>query len=258
VTLPKAGATAAAQVQVAAAPPKGLTPELLARRQEIHERVATLEQQDYFVLLGVARDATSAQVQAAFFAAAKRWHPDRLPPALASEKDACSKVFARIGDANQTLADPEKRKRYIQQLAECGPTMDEQAKVATILEAAQEFQKAEMCLKRGDTGQAELLARKALKLDTRPEYVAAVAWCEAQRPENLNPKATQRAIDMLDRALSESERLERAYFYRGMLHKRLNNGPLALRDFKRAAELNPRNVDAVREVRLFEMRRAKG
>ena len=32
----------------------------------------------------------------------------------------------------------------------------------------------------------------------------------------------------------------------------------AVMDFRKASELNPRNIDAVREVRLFEMRKSRG
>ena len=36
--------------------------------------------------------------------------------------------------------------------------------------------------------------------------------------------------------------------------KRVGRSSDAIRDFRKAAELNPRNTDAVREVRLFNIR----
>jgi tetratricopeptide (TPR) repeat protein len=47
---------------------------------------------------------------------------------------------------------------------------------------------------------------------------------------------------------------ERAYFWRGMLWKRIDESAKALKDFKKASELNPRNLDALREVRLHNIR----
>jgi hypothetical protein len=85
-----------------------------------------------------------------------------------------------------------------------------------------------------------------------------LAWLEAMKPENQGPKPTNERIVMLDAAIATNPRLERAYFYRGMLYKRLGNQHAAARDFREAAELNPRNLDALREVRLFEMRRSRG
>jgi len=48
---------------------------------------------------------------------------------------------------------------------------------------------------------------------------------------------------------------ERALFYRGTLLKRSGRLEKAIRDFKLAAEINPKNLDAVREVRLHDMRK---
>lgn len=62
------------------------------------------------------------------------------------------------------------------------------------------------------------------------------------------------SIKMLDRAASLNSRCEKAYYWRGMLYKRLGKTELANKDFKRVADLNPRNIDAVREVRLHNMR----
>ena len=61
-------------------------------------------------------------------------------------------------------------------------------------------------------------------------------------------------IRMLDKAISLSNRCEKAYFWRGMLYKRLGKMEVAQKDFKRVADMNPRNIDAVREVRLHTMR----
>jgi hypothetical protein len=63
---------------------------------------------------------------------------------------------------------------------------------------------------------------------------------------------------MLDRAIAISERCERAFFWRGMLKKRLGKAESAYNDFRRAVDLNPRNIDAAREVRLHQMRRGQG
>ena len=43
-----------------------------------------------------------------------------------------------------------------------------------------------------------------------------------------------------------------------MIYKRLQNNVAAFRDISRAAQLDPRHLDAHREVRIFEMRARKG
>jgi tetratricopeptide (TPR) repeat protein len=207
------------------------------------------------MMLDVARDATRDEVEAAFFALAKRWHPDRLPPELAPVREACSRVFARMSEAHVTLTDDQRRANYMRLLADGSGSPEMQATVAKVVEAATAFQKADVCFRRNDLVQAETFCRKALADDpTQPDYLAMFAWLAALKPENQEPAKTRESIQMLDRAIDMSDKCERAYFWRGMLLKRSGKNDLAFKDFRRAVELNPRNIDAAREVRLYTMR----
>jgi tetratricopeptide (TPR) repeat protein len=255
-----AEAVAAKAAEAAAAAANGsLSAELAEQKKTILERAEQIMRQDYFAMLGIARDATKEEVQSAYFALAKTWHPDKLPPALADVREQCSKVFAHLSEAQQTLSDEEKRNRYMKLIKDGGATPDDQAIITNVLEAATNFQKADICLKRQDLAQAETYCRQAHKQDpTQAEYLALLAWVEALKPANQTPQATLARIEMLDKAIGMNSRCERAFFYRGMLHKRLSNDAKAYKDFKVSAELNPRNIDAVREVRLWNMRKAKG
>lgn len=236
-----------------------LEPDIRKRREDILERAKYIDREDYFQMLDVDRKATADDVKAAFFKLAKVWHPDRLPAVIADVRDACSRVFSRMGEAHATLTDAKKRDNYMKLVSEGGATPEAQATIATVIEAATNFQKAEVFLKRNDLVQAEAMARKAHDADPdQPDYAAMVAWLDALKPDNQTPERTGKAITLLSRAIKLSDRCERAYFYRGMLHKRLGNPHAAVRDFRHAAELNPRNIDAVREVRLHEMRSQKG
>jgi curved DNA-binding protein CbpA len=238
----------------AATSPGGST-GLTQRADEIVRRAAIIDQSDYFAMLDVPRDATLETVQASFFALAKKWHPDRLPPELAHVRDACSRVFARMSEAHSTLIDASKRENYALLLADGSGSPETQDKVAKVIDAATNFQKAEVCLKRGDHSQAEVLCRLALEADsTQSDYLAMMAWLQALKPENQSPEKTAQSLVMLTEAIKINGRCEKAYFWRGMLLRRLGKAEAAMRDFKEAVELNPRNIDAAREVRLYRMR----
>jgi tetratricopeptide (TPR) repeat protein len=236
-------------------PPAGLAAELLERWNEITARAATIDRADYFMMLDIARDATKDDVESAFFALAKRWHPDRLPAELAPVREACSRVFSRMSEARATLADDEQRARYMGLLADGSGSPETQETVAKVVEAAQNFQKAEVLFKRNDLAQAEAFCRLALEADpTQPDYVALMAWLMALKPESQSPEKTLFCIKTLDKAIAMNARCEKAVYWRGMLYKRLGRIELASKDFKRVAEINPRNIDAAREVRLYNMR----
>jgi len=239
--------------------PATLTPELAARWKEITDRAATIDRADYFMMLDIPRDATHDDIETAFFALAKRWHPDRLPAELAPVRDSCSRVFARMSEAHTTLGDEEQRGRYMKLLAEGSGSPEMQETVAKVIEASQNFQKAEVFLKRNDLVQAEAYCRQALDADPmQADYIALFAWLTALKPENQSPEKTTESIKLLDKATSLSNRCEKAYYWRGMLYKRVGKADMAAKDFKRAIDLNPRNIDAAREVRLYQMRGGRG
>src|SRR5580658_3650911 len=233
----------------------GLSAEMTQRWEEIVRRAASIDRSDYFAILEVRRDATLEGVQASFFSLARKWHPDRLPPELAPVRDACSRVFARMSEAHSTLSDAAKRESYMQLLADGSGSPETQEKVAKVIDAATNFQKAEVCLRRGDHAQAEALCQLALDADsTQSDYLAMMAWLQALKPENQSPEQTAKSLAMLTAAIKLNARCEMAYFWRGMLLRRLGKADAAMRDFREAVDLNPRNIDAAREVRLHRMR----
>jgi tetratricopeptide (TPR) repeat protein len=140
-------------------------------------------------------------------------------------------------------------------LKEGGATPDDQAKIQAVLEAATEFTKAEFMLKRNDVDKAYELVSKARRLDPeQADYLAMMTWLEAQRPEWLGREKTLEKIAVLDRCIKMNPNCHRAFFWRGMLYKRIDEPRKAVHDFRKVAELDPRNLDAQREVRLYAMR----
>jgi molecular chaperone DnaJ len=65
--------------------------------------------EDYYSLLGVARNATEAEIKSAYRKLAMKHHPDRNPGSKESEE-----TFRRINAAYEALSDPKKRKLYDQ------------------------------------------------------------------------------------------------------------------------------------------------
>ena len=239
--------------------PTVLTGDLAARKKQILERAKFIDREDYFQMLDIDRTSTVDQARDAFLALAKTWHPDKLPAALDDVRGECSRVFARLSEAHSTLVDEKRRANYMKLLTEGGATPEAQATIIAVIEASTNFQKAEVHMRRNDFVQAEAMCRKAVEADPgQPDYLALLAWLESLKPAAQTPVGTQVAIAKLSKAIEISNKCERAYFYRGQLNKRLGNSGAALRDFRHAAELNPRNLDAVREVRLFEMRSQNG
>jgi curved DNA-binding protein len=69
----------------------------------------SVEFKDYYTTLGVARDASDADIKKAFRKLARKHHPD-----VATDKKAAEEKFKEINEAHEVLSDPEKRKKYDQ------------------------------------------------------------------------------------------------------------------------------------------------
>jgi molecular chaperone DnaJ len=70
--------------------------------------VASSTQQDYYEILGVARDCTADQIKSAYRKAALKWHPDRNP----ENKAEAEENFRLASEAYSVLSDPQKRPIY--------------------------------------------------------------------------------------------------------------------------------------------------
>ena len=65
-----------------------------------------MKYKDYYAALGVARDASAADIKSAYRKLAQKYHPDVTKDPKGEEK------FKDIAEAYQTLKDPEKRAAY--------------------------------------------------------------------------------------------------------------------------------------------------
>ena len=229
------------------------SPELAAFKQEIRE-LAAHGSVDYYELLGVAVDALPSMIQAAFFQLAKKWHPDRLGPDLADVRELSTKVFARMSEANQILSDPVRRKEYDELRKDGAGGAEEQEQVQRVLRAATAFQKAEVLMKRNNHLAALDEARKAVELDpSQADYIALLAWVESTQL-NANLEEILARIEKAQRLEPNNTRIR---WYRGSILKRVGKNGRAIGDFRFIVENDPRHLDAQREIRLYEMRRAE-
>jgi curved DNA-binding protein CbpA len=176
-----------------------------------------------------------------------------LGPGLEDAREQATRLFARMTEAHQVLADASRRKEYDEILKGGGGAAEEQEEVLRVVRAATSFQKAQVLLKRNNLAAAETEARQALADDpSQADHVALVAWIDACKPNpNLEPVLT---------TLNDCVRMEemnlRVRWYRGQILKRLGHDRRAVEDFRYIVERDPRHVDAQRELRLHDMQRA--
>jgi len=225
--------------------------DLEAKRRQLRATAAKMLAGDHFALLGLTRTASVEDVKKAFLDAVKTWHPDRVPSGLDDLRPTFTEVFARLDQARTVLSDPSARLEYARVVA------GEKAAAAVANEAALEFRKAEAFFKRNDLAAALGHIKRAMEVaPDNADYRAFAVAMEAGKTD-LSQERLLAMVKELDGVVGKDAKCERALLTRGQLHKRLDHAAKAQADFQRVVELNPKNVDAAREVRLYEMRKER-
>lgn len=239
------------------APPAGLSADAATFWNEVVTRCQSIDKQNYYEMLGVARDAGTETIRKAYFALAKRWHPDRATGELAPLRSFVEPVFALFTAAHEMLADEKKRATYIRTVQDGGGTPEADRKLEAILWAAKEHQKAEVLMRQRNFESAASLLASAIEIvPDEADLLATYGWCIFNLPNSDG--RIKEMTTAIDRALALEPKHDRAHYYKGMVFQRSGKDADALASFKKALELNKKNADAAREVRLAEMRGKSG
>ena len=213
-------------------------------------RAAAIEDEDYFQVLGVANGASSEAVRAAFMRLAKTWHPDRLHADFVPIRGDVATVFAHMTRAHQTLCDADARKAY-----------EASRKAKTAAEArprAEVVREIEHEMGKRNFDFVVQLCQELIDADAEDvEALAIQAWASVRGGEATEDEL-RAALARLEKVVNIDRTDDQAVYHRGLVHKRLGNVPAAFRDFARAVQLNPKHLEAEREVRIFAMRARKG
>jgi len=230
--------------------------ETRTRREDFLKEYAWMMQQDYFTLLGVSESEPRDQVRKAYYGLVKRYHPDRffeqdLFPDL---RDKVNALFQRISDAHDTLVDPARKARYLIDLKGKKPA---RPSVENILLAETAYQKGLILLRVKKYAEALEQFNVAVELgNNESEYLTYQAWTAYK----LNPgdrARAERSRQTLLHAVDLNPRLALAHLYLGYISKSEGNQRDAQRRFERALQCNPDCTEALRELRLMNMRREK-
>ena len=208
--------------------------EAAALRSEIRERHARLAELDHYALLGVPANADVAAVKRAYFAAAKRYHPDALRRlGLDDLLREANELFAAIAHAHTTLSDPRERREYDANRASGGEDA-QQAERAARAEAL--YRKGEVLLRKGAFGEA--LAYLAPAVELWPEeaaYRAALGWTLYKK----SPPEAEAAREHLEQAVRLDRRDGVSHYRLGVVLRALGEKAAADAAFARAKSLEP-------------------
>jgi curved DNA-binding protein CbpA/CheY-like chemotaxis protein len=232
-------------------------PEDDGLREELAALAERFSRQGPFEVLGVETDAAEGEIKEAYVRLAERTHPDRVGGSSAVVRKLAEEVFEQVTQAYQTLADPRERQLCIleQRRAEREAAALEQSRQAREAEAL--FQKGEAALRVCNYGRALEHLREACQLyPDEGEYHAYYGWalhlCHRDDEGKL-----EEAIKHVRRGIKLAGHREKPYLFMGRLCQAADRADAAQKMFARALQIQPQCLEALRELRLLNMRLEK-
>ncbi len=219
-----------------------------AMRRALEFVIPRAREKDLFARLGLPKTAGPEDVKTAYHQLVRQFHPDKYGLAgLADLQPALKDLLAALNEAYSTLSDKAKRAEYLARTGAGGmASSKEDAEAARI-----DFQKGEACHRTRDFGKARMFFEAALRGDPRADYYAALAATIL-----ADPKAPDR--DRVKELLGEATKdpsCDRGLYLAGVVARQAGDEERSEKMFRAALKANPKNADAVREVRLLDGRR---
>ena len=228
-----------------------------ALRRQLAERAARIRDQDCFQVLGVDRRATDEQIRAAYGELAKQTHPDRFAGASEALVRLAEEVFGAVAHAYDEIGDRDKRMAYLRKKQGEDDLRKELEIGQRAVEAEIAFQKGEAALRAGAVETALPLFETAARVyPDEGEYKAYFGWTwYLAAPDE--PGRARKALAIVERGRQLAPEREKPYLFLGRLCQVTGRVDAAEKMFMRAVQLDPDSVEALRELRLIDMRREK-
>lgn len=209
---------------------------------------------NYFDALGVDRHSDSGAVRRAYYRLAKEYHPDRfLGSDLSREMSTkVNEMFQYITQAYTVLSDPTTRSDYLDELIN-GPK--KKIDINQVIEAEAAYQEGLALLKvRRFEGAARVLKKAVEFSPAEPEYMTNFAWALFKSaPEKADMRNQAMEILLASRELSPGS--YQTHMYLGHVYQAQGKERQAEKSFEMAVQANPDCTDALRELRLINLRR---
>lgn len=228
-----------------------------ALRVELAAMAERLRAKSYFEMLEVSEEVEASELDQAYESLARKAHPDRFSHASSAVRQLADEVFQLLTEAYETLSDPRRRTRYLLERRKGERVAAEEAEGQRALAAEMQYQQGEQLLRQRDYEGALLCFGKAVEnYAEEGEYHAHYGWSlYLCNPDNS--VMVEEAIKHVARGVKLARDREKPYLFLGRLYKVVGKGAAAEQMFTRAVQIRPDCVEAMRELRLINMRRDK-
>ncbi len=220
--------------------------------EEFKDKLDELKDKNYYECLGVSQQANSGAIKKAYFVLAKQYHPDHFFDFPAEVREMAGELFTLITTAYETLTNDEERTKYEEYL-KTGKKQIENNEADKIVKAELQFQKGQILLKTNSLKEAYDNFKWAVELNPMEgEYFSFLGWSIFKLDPNSDASKSK-AIEYIQRGLQLNKEHDSGYYFLGRILKVKGEEQKALEAFKTAYAKNQQNIDALREIRAYEL-----
>lgn len=226
-------------------------------RAELAEMAERMRDQDAFGVLEVDSSSNDEEVRAAYAELAKRTHPDRFASSGDAVRRLAEDVFAQISAAYEVIGDEASRLKYLRAESDRKKLEEEIDEGQRAVRAELEFQKGETALRARRNEAA--LAHFEAAVEAYPhegEYHACLGWA-LHLTSPMDENVLKRAYAHVQKGRKLAPDRAKPYLFLGRMALVEERQDVAAKMFSRAIQLDPDCLEALRELRLINLRREK-
>ncbi len=227
-------------------------------RDDLMAILEVMHHQTHFEVLAVAREATQAEVDAAYEARARDFHPDRFRMRGEDVRILAERIFERLEEANAVLSDATARRRYLAQLdknpphrasvgEEAGPASESPQVVAERIY----FQGVAHLRARRYRDAAEAFRRATTLAPAQASYRSALGWA-LYRQAPADPRAVAAGLGELLRAADSDAKNPWSRVSLGRFYAETGMPDEAIRIFEEVLRASPGLSDIEEEIRRLK------
>jgi CheY-like chemotaxis protein len=226
-------------------------------RSELAALANSMQNKDFYDVLGVSAIADDEEIQTAYKELAKQAHSDRFHGASGSVRQLAAQVMDRIEKAYAGIATGDARTEYASKLTRGRREAAVEDEGRRALQAETEYQKGEKRMATRDyEGALRHFGRAVECYPAEGEYRSHYGWCLFLcHPDN--DVMLSEAMEHCREGVKLAKDREKPYLLLGRLYKATGRVGAAKKMFTRAVEIRPQCVEAMRELRIMNMRRDK-
>jgi len=229
-----------------------ITPDMIIKKHK------DIQEQNYYQIIGVDSKASTNDIKKAYFRLAKLYHPDKFRgDDYKNLRKDIDEIFNKISQAHKVLTSVSKRTEYEKSMSTPKEDQETIQKYTRVRNAELRFIEGKAAFQRGKQDEAMEALKWAIEMNPdESEYYRLMGQIYMSKYLPSQPEF-QKADEFLKKSIQLRSTDPENYFFYGQYKKRIGDMDSAHGNFKKAIELRPNYHEAIREVRLYEMRTDK-